>query len=688
MHLRPASFAAIVAISILLLACGTTVITGSYPTGIGQVEGTGRFRAGAARVDITPLPGTGMGGYSTLGEVSRGVWLRLFARAVYLEAPDGNALVLVSTDLWSLPEGLLDRVAQRLAESPHSAARKLRRAQLVLSATHTHHSPGHYSTDRFFGAMAQVEPGFQPALFEQLADGITEAVATAVSRAEPATTRWSESTVAGLQRNRSLDPFLANPEADAILAENANASCEKHADDPRDATCAAVDRRLRALELRATESGALLGVAGFLTLHATVVGSAFPLVSSDVFGAMALTAERAFAAREGGPVVVALFNGAQGDVSPAWRAEQGRDRADVLRLASLATRKLLAPDESRPLELASIAHRRQQLPLGNQCLADHDDAGPRCTARLPLPGHATLAGAEDGPSNVGIVWFEGFRNPLPWGRQGAKVPALNFLELGPVPLFLPFLPISQMVFASLQPAPQVEIGLHDLGPLRFVTLPGEFTTTLGRRIAHAVANRRSLDEVVLLGLSNGYAYYFTTPEEYALQHYEGSGTLYGPAAPRYLLEKYAGLADGDALPQRPPRERSWRHKSVRSRAYPWPGVAGDPRDAETWIAHFGDAPLTRVCFETEATLDHTPRLHAAIRNDEGAWTPLVHDGVPEDDTGTRFVLVAGEPDGERRDWCGYWREPDTWADDTPLGLCYRVDAGSPICADAQPVDGS
>ena len=675
--------AAIGVLALVWLGCGTTRIAGQYPTGIGTAEPSGVFRAGLSRVDLTPLPGTGMGGYSTLGEVSRGVWLRLYARAVYLEAPDGPNLVLVATDLWSLPEGLLDRVAERLSEHANPSVRRIRRAQLVLSASHTHHSPGHYATDRFFGAMAQVESGFQPALFEEIATRITEAVARAIAAAEPAHLRFTESTLHGLQRNRSLGPFLENPEAQTILGENPGAVCEKHPDEPRDASCAAVDRRLRSLEVRAVESGALLGVLGFLTLHATTIGAELPLISSDVFGAIALETERELAKRHGHRAVVALFNGAQGDVSPAWRAGNGRNREDLLRLANIAVAKLLAPDESRPLVADRIAHRRQQLPLGNQCLSGHPGDGPRCTARLPLPGHATLAGAEDGPSNVGFFWFEGFRNPLPWGRQGAKVPALNFLELGPVPLFLPLLPLSQMVFTSLQPAPQVEIGLHDVGPLRFVTLPGEFTTTLGRRIADAVADERSAREVVLLGLTNGYAYYFTTPEEYARQHYEGSGTLYGPAAPRFLLEKYGALAGGEAVVARPARQRSFEHESVRSRDYPWPGVSGEARDAAALSALFGAGSFRRLCFETPAGLAETPRLHAASEGPGPRWEPLSIDGVPEDDTGTRFVLLAGEDAAERTPWCGYWRAPG----DAPVraGLCWRAGSGEG-CAAGEPLE--
>ena len=63
-----------------------------------------------------------------------------------------------------------------------------------------------------------------------------------------------------------------------------------------------------------------------------------------------------------------------------------------------------------------------------------------------------------------------------------------------------------------------------MGGLLLVTLPGEFTTAMGRRVANGVAAAADWPSarVVLVGLANEYLSYFATPEEYALQHYEGA----------------------------------------------------------------------------------------------------------------------------------------------------------------------
>ena len=44
-------------------------------------------------------------------------------------------------------------------------------------------------------------------------------------------------------------------------------------------------------------------------------------------------------------------------------------------------------------------------------------------------------------------------------------------------------------------------------------------------------------DVVIAGLSNTYADYITTPEEYSVQRYEGASTIYGPyTLPAYIQE--------------------------------------------------------------------------------------------------------------------------------------------------------
>ena len=75
--------------------------------------------------------------------------------------------------------------------------------------------------------------------------------------------------------------------------------------------------------------------------------------------------------------------------------------------------------------------------------------------------------------------------------------------------------------------------LLQLGNFYILAVPTEMTTMSGRRVRAAVkaaidANTgRSDATVVIAGLSNAYADYTTTFEEYQAQRYEGGSTIYG-----------------------------------------------------------------------------------------------------------------------------------------------------------------
>jgi hypothetical protein len=78
-----------------------------------------------------------------------------------------------------------------------------------------------------------------------------------------------------------------------------------------------------------------------------------------------------------------------------------------------------------------------------------------------------------------------------------------------------------------------------LGDLRLLTWPGEPTTKLGlalRNLCSAAGAR-----VWVLGLTNDYVGYFTTPDEFALGGYEAQNSQYGPHGGRHLLRAHCQL---------------------------------------------------------------------------------------------------------------------------------------------------
>ena len=94
------------------------------------------WKAGVARVVITPQQPLWMAGYATRNHASEGTLHDLWAKALALEDARGNRAVLVTTDLLGLPKGLSDRIRDRLL-----ATFNLSRAQLLLNSSHTHSGP-------------------------------------------------------------------------------------------------------------------------------------------------------------------------------------------------------------------------------------------------------------------------------------------------------------------------------------------------------------------------------------------------------------------------------------------------------------------------------------------------------------------------------------------------------------------
>src|SRR5271167_1932544 len=92
----------------------------------------------------------------------------------------------------------------------------------------------------------------------------------------------------------------------------------------------------------------------------------------------------------------------------------------------------------------------------------------------------------------------------------------------------------------------VDVQVFRVGQFFIIVSPGEATTMAGRRwksVVHSSAKSTSLSGssmepiVVIGGPANSYTHYITTPEEYAIQRYEGASTLYGA----YTLDAYINL---------------------------------------------------------------------------------------------------------------------------------------------------
>lgn len=99
-------------------------------------SGEGPWKAGVARVNITPQETMWLRGYSSRDKPSEGKLQDLYAKALALEDPWGKRLVLVTTDLANISGEFADQVAAE-ARKRHGLGRE----QLMITVSHTHCGP-------------------------------------------------------------------------------------------------------------------------------------------------------------------------------------------------------------------------------------------------------------------------------------------------------------------------------------------------------------------------------------------------------------------------------------------------------------------------------------------------------------------------------------------------------------------
>ncbi|RMG98241.1 MAG: hypothetical protein D6705_06470 [Deltaproteobacteria bacterium] len=514
-------------VAALLVAAGCGRIEGTHDRA--PRKGTGRLVAGAASVEIAPVPGYPMGGHALESRVGLGTWTPLFARALYVEDASGEPLVMVVVDLWAVSAGLADEVAERLREDADLV--HVGRENLLLSATHTHHGPGNFASNRVYNQHASNLPGFDPILFDYVADRIVEAVTAAAATAEPARIVKHSGRLGGIARNRSFEAFARNPEAAGLLDENAMLPpCREEAPGPPEA-CRAVDPTARVLVVESTERKVPLAVVAQFSMHPTAMPNHTEIYHGDVFGMAADRLERRW--RKDQPAVsptVLLVNGPEGDVSPNWTVQgPGETRRLAEELADGLADVVEGPEEGEVT--GPFVPHHTVVRLAGRVV--ETDAGILRTARRPLAGRSQVVGAEDGPTvfrNLG--WHEGMA--LPEGHEampghGRKLPVV-------------WAPLTQVALPPGAVPETVPLTLVEAAGMTFATLPGEFTTILGRRIRREV-QRRTGTPALLLGLGGEYLGYFTTPEAYDAQHYEGASMMYGRDAGHVVLHDVVARLD-------------------------------------------------------------------------------------------------------------------------------------------------
>ncbi|MEK6276836.1 MAG: neutral/alkaline non-lysosomal ceramidase N-terminal domain-containing protein [Actinomycetota bacterium] len=497
-----------------------------------------KLKAGAGRADIQPPTGYYMMGWVRSDSKTIGQHTRLFARALVLKRGK-RKVALVAEDLNAIPGGMVQDATELLHDRGFSPR------NVIVSASHTHAGPTGYFN---YGTYNTVFPTlFTPADFNiantaadpQLYGFMVRQLAAAIRRADddlaPATAGWGAARIAGLTRNRSLEAHLANhgillPRGQGQISDDPGGYV--HTIDPQ-VNVLRVDKLLRRGG-RAVRRP--IGIWATFADHGTVNPPNFLYYNADHHGAATRVVEgrlrRAGRVPRRQEVVNVYGNTDEGDQSagldrtgPAEADHVGRVEAKaMLRAWRRASRRM----GRRP----KLAWRWTRICFcGQQTEGGAVDNGP--VVGLPL-----FTGSEEGRGplfDITGVPLEDMRSPTHQGPQGHKI-QISRDSGGGTPTAVPLTAMR-------------------LGSRLIVTVPGEMTAEMGRRVraavlaaarppgARASTRRRGIRRAVISGIANEYVQYFTTPEEYERQHYEGGSTLFGEFSSNLIRESLVTLTE-------------------------------------------------------------------------------------------------------------------------------------------------
>jgi neutral ceramidase len=558
MRVRPPLLIALAAV-LTAAACAVWQAQPLPVTASRAMPATGRFRAGMARVDITPPPGLGLGGSGMEGRRSTGYRTRLYVGALVLEDPGGERIALVVADLPHVPANLHRLAAARLVDGTGIGADRL-----LISATHTHSGPANFYGERQYNNNSSRVVGYDPRATDVLVSRIAAAVEQATASLRPSAIAWGETTVAGATTNRSPAAFCRNPESASLCRGGL---------DPR----MAVDRTLVMLRVDVLDSLGRrrpLGSYSVFALRGTTIPNLNTVYDGDVHlrivERLARTADPA-----GRPTMHLLANGAEGDVAPDIERDgcdpprlglaepvsaprgpgesvdfleppaRGVDRCladaldDVEAIADSVARAAAALYRALEARLASTAEVRRV--FTTEWLPGRDSL---CGA--PVVGSATAGGAELLETRVrGWRWL--LFPVLKLGLEEGGTAVYHDPRQCQSPKSTLLDPFQSLIVGEHGVPETAQLAVVRIDDLFLAAVPGEPTTMVGRRLRRGIeeaVRARGGQEVraVVLSLTNGFVQYVTTAEEYQAQSYEAGSNLYGPGTAGFLQRRLVELA--------------------------------------------------------------------------------------------------------------------------------------------------
>lgn len=262
------------------------------------------FRAGVARVEITPPMPFWLSGYAARTNPATSVRSALWAKALALEDAAGARAVIVTTDLIGLPAEISEAAAERLQRRY-----RLPRAALVFNSSHTHAGPAIWPNLRVMFDLPPAEQARVQEYAERLTDQLVRVASQALDRLKPATLAFGHGQ-AGFAINRRQP----TPQGVRIGVNPAGP----------------VDHAVPVLRVTGAD-GALRAVLFGYACHNTTLGGDFYQVDGDYAGAAQRHLEQAY---PGATALFLMLCGGDQNPNPRGRIEQveqyGRELADAV----------------------------------------------------------------------------------------------------------------------------------------------------------------------------------------------------------------------------------------------------------------------------------------------------------------------------------------------------------------------
>jgi neutral ceramidase len=597
----------------------------TFPISTAQVHavaqdcaGRSEFRIGSGIYDITgPAAGLGMMGYAQLAQKTGGIHFRLWSRAFVVEsACNGKRVVFVNTDLLAIFQAVKLEVTKRLQKKYPDG--RYNEANVILSAIHNHAGPGGYSHYKLYNLTIG---GFDQQNFETIVDGICQSIIRADANLSSGTIRIAQGDLFAASANRSKSAYLKNPDADPAPERD-------------------TDKLMTLLKFNC-EDGTEVGMVNWFAVHCTSMHNSNRLISGDNKGYASYLFERSKNTDYNSPqtFVAAFAQSNEGDVTPNLCGGANGCGADEFENTKISGSKqfeqALALYRSAGSYLTGSVDYRHVYVKMDEVNVDGAYTGgvPQKTCPAAL-GLSMLAGAADGP---GVGW------------QGLRCDKHKFLSFfcdhshdqcqGNKPI------IAKIGLKKPLPwSPNIlPLQIVKIGDLVIIAVPGEFTTVSGRRLVNTVMKELAgtgIRYAVVAGLSNAYAGYVTTGEEYFEQRYEGASTHFGPwtlAAFQQEFDRLAiSLREGTSLNPGPspidPLPTPVHVSNAEGKPF-WKKYGDVRRDAKTAYQPGDRVEVTFWAGHPRNDLKIQDTFLKVERQDGALWTAIAFDR----DWETRFI---------------------------------------------------